>query len=387
MASAMLNGGLVDITQLLAYSVKNRASDLHLSAGHPPMLRIHGDIRRLDVEPLTSEAIWAMLHDVQSESVRERFRSRSNYTFMHGIEGLSRFRVTRFKHREGIGAVFRTVPHKILTLEQLGVPSVLSRLCKRPSGLLLVSGKIGSGRTTTLAAMIDEINTTECAQITTIESPIEFIHQSQRSLILQREVGVHADSYVSALEFAVSGDSDAIVVGELKDPETTRLALLAAEMGHLVLAGVNTASAIGTIDRLISSLPGQDRELMRNLLADNLIAVVSQWLARLKDKSGRVAVQELLINTPTVRALIRQDRFDDLYSVMEASTALGMSTLDQSLARLHRSGMITVQEARLMARYPNRVVGLADAPTVANEDRPMLGLIVRRGTALPGHYS
>jgi twitching motility protein PilT len=336
----------MDITQLLAFSVKNKASDLHLSAGLPPMIRVHGDVRRINVEPLDHKMVHDMVYDIMNDAQRKHYEDTLVCDFSFEIQGLARFRVNAFNQNRGAGAVFRTIPSKILTLEQLGAPKVFADLALRPRGLVLVTGPTGSGKSTTLAAMINHLNESEYGHVLTVEDPIEFVHESKKCLVNQREVGPHTLSFANALRSALREDPDAILVGEMRDLETIRLALTAAETGHLVFGTLHTSSAAKTIDRVVDVFPAAEKEMVRAMLSESLVAVISQTLCKLKDGSGRVAAHEIMIATSAIKNLIRENKIAQMYSAIQTGQGLGMQTLDQNLADLVRRNVISPAEAR-----------------------------------------
>lgn len=347
----------MDITQLLAFSVKNDASDLHLSAGLPPMIRVHGDVRRINVEPLDHKAVHAMVYDIMSDSQRKHYEEFLEVDFSFEVPQLARFRVNAFNQARGAGAVFRTIPSKVLTLDDLNAPKIFADLALKPRGLVLVTGPTGSGKSTTLAAMINHYNETEYGHILTIEDPIEFVHQSKKALINQREVGPHTLSFSNALRSALREDPDAILVGEMRDLETIRLALTASETGHLVFATLHTSSAPKTIDRIVDVFPAEEKEMVRAMLSEALIGVISQTLCKKKDGSGRVAAHEIMIGTPAIRNLIRENKIAQMYSMIQTSQSFGMQTLDQNLADLVKRNMISATEARTKAKQPENFPG------------------------------
>lgn len=342
----------MDITQLLAFSVKNKASDLHLSAGLPPMIRVHGDVKRLDGAPLDQKEIKALIYDVMSDSQRKIFEDALEIDFSFEIDGLARFRVNAFNQQRGAGAVFRTIPSKILTLEQLKAPEIFKQLAMKPRGMVLVTGPTGSGKSTTLAAMVDYLNENEFGHILTVEDPIEFVHESKKCLINQREVGPHTKTFAAALKSALREDPDAILVGEMRDLETIRLAMTAAETGHLVFGTLHTSSAAKTIDRIIDVFPSEEKEMIRAMLSESLQAVVSQTLCKTKDGQGRVAAHEIMIGTPAIRNLIREAKVAQMYSTIQTSQSSGMQTLDQNLMELVRKNTISKDEAKSRAKIP-----------------------------------
>jgi len=347
----------MDITQLLAFSVKNNASDLHLSAGLPPMIRVNGDVRRINVEALDHKGVHAMVYDIMNDTQRKVYEESLECDFSFEIQGLARFRVNAFNHQRGSGAVFRTIPSKILTLEQLNTPKVFAELSLKPRGLVLVTGPTGSGKSTTLAAMVNHLNETEYGHILTVEDPIEFVHQSQKCLINQREVGTNTLSFSAALRSALREDPDAILVGELRDLETIRLALTAAETGHLVFATLHTSGAAKTIDRIVDVFPAGEKDMVRAMLSESLQAVISQTLCKLKDGSGRVAAHEIMLGTSAIRNLIRENKVAQMYSSIQTGNNAGMQTLDQNLTDLVRRNLITSAEARAKAKFPENFPG------------------------------
>jgi twitching motility protein PilT len=347
----------MNITQLLAFSVKSKASDLHLSAGLVPMLRVHGDIRRINGEALPHQAVLALIDGIMNDSQRQHFEKFLEVDFSFEVAGLARFRVNAFNHNRGAGAVLRTIPSEILSLAQLKAPKILAQLAVKPRGLVLVTGPTGSGKSTTLAAMVNHLNDTRNAHILTVEDPIEFVHTSKKSLIHQREVGRDTHSFAAALRSALREDPDAILVGEMRDLETIRLAISAAETGHLVFGTLHTASAAKTIDRIIDVFPGDEKEMVRAMLAESLQAVVSQCLCKTTDGQGRVAAHEIMLGTNAIRNLIRENKVAQMYSTLQTGSSLGMQTLDQALAELVKQGTITPAEARSQARNPDTFPG------------------------------
>ncbi len=339
----------MDIAELLAFAVKNKASDLHLSAGLPPMLRIHGDVRRVNLPPLADADVKALVYDIMNDSQRKQFEAQLEADFSFEIPKLSRFRVNAFLQNRGMGAVFRTIPSKVLTLEELNAPAVFKTICDQPRGIVLVTGPTGSGKSTTLAAMIDYLNTHQPLHILTIEDPIEFVHESKKSLINQREVHRDTLSFENALRSALREDPDVILVGEMRDLETIRLALTAAETGHLVFGTLHTSSAAKTIDRIVDVFPAAEKEMVRAMLSESLRAVISQVLLKRRDGQGRVAAHEIMIGTPAIRNLIRENKIAQMYSIIQTSQAVGMQTLDQALQQLVSRQVVTAEEARAYA--------------------------------------
>ena len=327
----------MDITELLAFSVKNKASDLHLSAGLPPMIR------------MDHEEVHNLIYDIMNDSQRKEYEERLECDFSFSIPGLARFRVNAFVQERGAGAVMRTIPSKILTLEQLNCPKSFTDIAMQPRGIVLVTGPTGSGKSTTLAAMINHINENVYGHILTVEDPIEFVHESKRCLINQREVGPHTQSFNNALKSALREDPDIILVGELRDLETIRLALTAAETGHLVFGTLHTSSAAKTIDRIVDVFPAAEKDMVRAMLSESLKAVISQTLLKTKDGNGRVAAHEIMIGTPAIRNLIREAKVSQMNAAIQTGGSQGMQTLDQCLTDLVRKNVISMAEARAAA--------------------------------------
>ena len=339
----------MDISDLLAFSVKNNASDLHLSAGLPPMIRVHGDVRKINVPAMEHSEVHDMVYDIMNDGQRKVYEEVLECDFSFEIPNLARFRVNAFNHNRGAGAVFRTIPSKILTLEQLNCPPIFKEIAQNPRGICLVTGPPGSGKSTTLAAMIDFINDNEFGHILTVEDPIEFVHQSKKCLINQREVGPHTLSFANALRSALREDPDVILVGEMRDLETIRLALTAAETGHLVFGTLHTSSAAKTIDRIVDVFPAAEKEMVRSMLSESLRAVISQTLCKTKDEKGRVAAHEIMIGTPAIRNLIRENKIAQMYSAIQTGQNVGMQTLDQNLKELVQRNVISLAEAKSKA--------------------------------------
>ena len=335
----------IDITELLKFGVQSGASDLHLSAGLPPMMRVHGDVKQLNFPPLEHKDVHAMVYDIMNDHQRKFYESELECDFSYEIPNVSRFRVNAFNQSRGAAAVFRTIPTEILTLEQLQCPSIFAEIADKPRGVVLVTGPTGSGKSTTLAAMIDYINKSRQYHILTVEDPIEFVHKSNKSLINQREVGLQTKSFANALRSALREDPDVILVGEMRDLETIRLAMTAAETGHLVFGTLHTSSAAKTIDRIVDVFPAEEKDMVRAMLSESLQAVISQTLLKLKDGSGRIAAHEIMIGTPAIRNLIRENKVAQMYSAIQTGQQYGMQTLDQCLVGLMRKGLISKEAA------------------------------------------
>jgi twitching motility protein PilT len=346
----------MDVSDLLAFSVKNKASDLHLSAGLPPMIRVHGDIRKINMPAMDHSQVHDMVYDIMNDGQRKFYEENLEVDFSFEIPNLARFRVNAFNHQRGAGAVFRTIPSKVLTLEQLAAPPIFKDIAQNPRGIVLVTGPTGSGKSTTLAAMIDFINENEYGHVLTVEDPIEFVHQSKRCLINQREVGPHTLSFANALRSALREDPDVILVGEMRDLETIRLALTAAETGHLVFGTLHTSSAAKTIDRIVDVFPAAEKEMVRSMLSESLRAVISQTLLKTKDGNGRVAAHEIMIGTPAIRNLIRENKIAQMYSAIQTGQNVGMQTLDQNLMELVRRNIVASDEARTKATNKDAIL-------------------------------
>ncbi len=347
----------MDITELLAFGVKNKASDLHLSAGLPPMIRVHGDIRKINLPAMLHTEVHAMVYDIMNDEQRKFYEENKEIDFSFEIPGLARFRVNAFIHQRGAGAVMRTIPSKILSLADLGAPKIFESIADYPRGLVLVTGPTGSGKSTTLAAMVNHRNEHEMGHILTVEDPIEFVHESKKCLVNQREVGAHTLSFQNALRSALREDPDIILVGEMRDLETIRLAMSAAETGHLVFGTLHTSSAAKTIDRIIDVFPADEKEMVRAMLSESLRAVISQTLLKTKDGTGRVAAHEIMICTPAIRNLIREAKVPQMYSSIQTGAALGMQTLDQCLQDLVKRNVVSSAEARTKAANKDAFVG------------------------------
>jgi twitching motility protein PilT len=344
----------MDITELLAFSAKQGASDLHLSAGLPPMIRVDGDVRRINLPAMDHPQVQALIHAVMNDAQRVDFEKHLEIDFSFEVPGVARFRVNAFNQNRGAGAVFRTVPAKVQSMEELGMGEVFRKMTDAPRGLVLVTGPTGSGKSTTLAAMIDYLNTHRHHHILTIEDPIEFVHESRKCLINQREVHRDTRSFATALRSALREDPDVILVGEMRDLETIRLALTAAETGHLVFGTLHTTSAAKTIDRVVDVFPGDEKSMVRSMLSESLLAVVSQVLVK-KVGGGRIAAHEIMLGTSAIRSLIREDKVAQMYSAIQSGGALGMQTLDMSLKGLVARGLISRDHAQEKARSPDNL--------------------------------
>ena len=339
----------MDITELLAFSVKNRASDLHLSAGLPPMIRVDGDVRRINVPPLDHKTVHGLVYDIMNDKQRKDYEEFLETDFSFELPGVARFRVNAFNQNRGSGAVFRTIPSQVLTLEELQAPAIFKEISMKPRGLCLVTGPTGSGKSTTLAGMVNYVNDNKYDHILTVEDPIEFVHESKKCLVNQREVHRDTLGFNEALRSALREDPDIILVGEMRDLETIRLALTAAETGHLVFGTLHTTSAAKTIDRIIDVFPASEKSMVRSMLSESLQAVISQTLLK-KIGGGRVAAHEIMIGTPAIRNLIREDKVAQMYSSIQTGAQFGMQTLDQTLKELIAKGLITRQDARDKAK-------------------------------------
>lgn len=330
---------------------------MHLSAGLPPMIRVHGDVRKINVPAMDHSQVHDMVYDIMNDGQRKVYEETLECDFSFEIPNLARFRVNAFNHNRGSGAVFRTIPSKILSLEQLNCPPIFKEIANTPRGIVLVTGPTGSGKSTTLAAIIDYINDNEFGHILTVEDPIEFVHTSKKCLINQREVGPHTLSFNNALRSALREDPDVILVGEMRDLETIRLALSAAETGHLVFGTLHTSSAAKTVDRIIDVFPAAEKEMVRSMLSESLRAVISQTLCKTKDEQGRVAAHEIMIGTPAIRNLIRENKVAQMYSSIQTGQNVGMQTLDQNLQDLVKRNIVSANEARGKAANKDSIIG------------------------------
>ena len=338
----------MDIAELLAFAQKNKASDLHLSSGMPPMIRVDGDMKRIDLPMLEAETVISMIFDIMNDQQRKTYEEDLEVDFSFEIPNVARFRVNAFNQDRGPAAVFRTIPSVVLSLDDLNAPQIFRELVKKPRGLILVTGPTGSGKSTTLAAMVDHINEKERAHILTVEDPIEFVHKSKKCLINQRELHKDTHSFENALKSALREDPDVILVGELRDLETIRLAMTAAETGHLVLATLHTSSAPKTIDRIVDVFPAEEKSMVRSMLSESIQSVISQTLIK-RVGGGRVAAHEIMVGTSAIRNLIREDKIAQMYSMIQTGQSEGMQTLDQCLEKLVRDRLITRGDARARA--------------------------------------
>ena len=344
----------MDITELLAFSVKHKASDLHLSAGVPPMIRVDGDVRKINLPALEHRQVHSLVYDIMNDHQRKELEENLEVDFSFEVPNLARFRVKAFHQNRGVAAVFRTIPSLVLSLDELGAPDIFRQISEYPRGLVLVTGPTGSGKSTTLAAMVDYINESFHHHILTIEDPIEFVHENKRCLINQREVHRDTLGFSNALRSALREDPDIVLVGEMRDLETIRLALTAAETGHLVFGTLHTSSAAKTIDRIIDVFPGAEKDMVRSMLSESLRAVISQTLLK-RVGGGRVAAHEIMIGIPAIRNLIREDKIAQMYSVIQTGMIHGMQTMDQCLKQMVARGLVTQADAKTKAMDPNSI--------------------------------
>jgi twitching motility protein PilT len=321
------------------------------------MIRVHGDVRRINLPPMEHKDVHGMIYDIMNDGQRKFYEENLECDFSFAIPGLARFRVNAFVQQRGAAAVMRTIPSKVLSMQDLGAPKIFAEIANQPRGIVLVTGPTGSGKSTTLAAMVDHINENEYGHILTVEDPIEFVHESKKCLINQREVGPHTMSFNNALRSALREDPDVILVGELRDLETIRLALTAAETGHLVFGTLHTSSAAKTIDRIVDVFPAAEKEMVRAMLSESLRAVISQALLKTKDGNGRVAAHEIMVGTPAIRNLIREAKIAQMYSAIQTGQQFGMQTLDQNLLDLVRRNVVSVGEARNKAANKDSFIG------------------------------
>ena len=345
----------MDITQLLAFSVKNKASDLHISAGEPPIIRVDGDMRRVNMPAMEHKEVHSMVYDIMNDKQRKAYEEHWETDFSFEIPGVARFRVNAFNQNRGAAAVFRTIPSKVLTMEDLDAPAIFKKISDKPRGLVLVTGPTGSGKSTTLAAMIDYKNETDHGHILTIEDPIEFVHKSKKSLVNQREVHRDTQGFDAALRSALREDPDTILVGEMRDLETIRLALTAAETGHLVFGTLHTTSAPKTIDRIVDVFPAAEKDMVRSMISSSLQAIISQTLLK-RVQGGRVAAHEILIGTNAIRSMIKENKLAQMRSALQTGAGDGMQTLDQSLQKLMTLGHISRDVAMKKADNPQAIM-------------------------------
>jgi len=342
----------VNIKQLLGYALESGASDLHLSSGSIPMVRIHGEMKKLQLSEMNDEVMHTILNEILNDNQKETFNEKLEIDFSTSLEDRGRFRVNFFQQLKGLAAVFRTIPETILSIEELGVPPLLSQLVEKEKGLILMTGPTGSGKSTTLAAMIDHLNDIENKHVITIEDPVEYFHNSKSCLINQRELGQSTHSFANALKSALREDPDVILVGEMRDLETIQLALTAAETGHLVLSTLHTSSAVKTIDRIIDVFPTENKSQIRSMLSESLLAVIAQKLLKTKSGTGRVAACEIMVANTAIKNLIREDKIYQIPSLIQAGGKEGMQTLDMDLQRLLHQGKIERTDAIKIAENP-----------------------------------
>ncbi len=331
----------MDISEILKFSTEQGASDLHISSGEPPIIRVHGEIQKVDMPSLTKDDVHTMLYDILNDQQRNNFETNKEIDFALNLKGIARFRVNAFYQTNGEAFVLRTIPTKIKSLEELGLPGVLAELTMKTKGLVLVTGPTGSGKSTTLAAMMEFINKTKKLHILTIEDPIEFIYEPKLSLVNQRELGINTHSFSNALRSALREDPDVILVGEMRDLETISLAMTAAETGHLVFATLHTSSAAKTVDRVIDVFPPDQQEQIRTMFSESIIAVVTQNLLKRADGRGRVAALEIMMGTPAIKNLIRESKVAQIPGMMQTGKQFGMQTMDAALVDMYKRGVVT----------------------------------------------
>jgi twitching motility protein PilT len=359
----------LDINKLLAFTLKQGASDLHLSAGMPPIVRLHGEMTRLDVPPMEAGELQQLLHGIMTEDQRREFEQDLELDFAIQLADLGRFRVNAFNQTRGQGAVLRTIPSQVPTLDGLQLPRVFAELAMKERGLILVTGPTGSGKSTTLAAMVNHVNERRRGHIITIEDPIEFVHQPKNCLINQREVGKNTHSFANALRSALREDPDVILVGELRDLETTQLAITAAETGHIVFGTLHTNSAAKTVDRIIDVFPSGQQAQIRSMFSESVVGIISQTLLRTRDGKGRTCAQEILVAVPAVRNLIREDKTSQIMSVIQTGAQYGMQSMDQCLKTLVMEGKVAAEEAAMKATSPQVILGVGKEVEAAGAAR------------------
>jgi twitching motility protein PilT len=342
----------MNITELLGFSVKQGASDLHITAGMPPLIRVDGDIRRINVPEMDQKEVHSLIYEIMNDKQRKDYEEFLETDFSFEIPNLARFRVNAFMQNRGSAAVFSTIPSEVLAMDQLGMGDIFRKISNVPRGLVVVTGPTGSGKSTTLAAMVDYINETRYEHILTIEDPIEFVHQSKKCLVNQREVHRDTHGFNEALRSALREDPDIIMVGELRDLETIRLALTAAETGHLVFGTLHTTSAAKTIDRIIDVFPAAEKDMVRSMLSESLQSVISQTLVK-KKGGGRVAAHEIMMGTSAIRNLIREGKVAQMYSSIQTGASSGMQTLDQCLKNLVAKNIVSSEAAKMKAKMPD----------------------------------
>lgn len=368
----------MDITQLLAFVMQNNASDLHLSAMNPPIVRVYGNLKRLKAEPLTNDQIRAMLYSIMTDEQRAEYEKNLELDFAISFGEKARFRVNAFTNRNGTAAVFRTIPSVVPTMQELDLPPVMKRFSELEKGIILVTGPTGSGKSTTLASMVNHINETMPKHILTVEDPVEFFHSSKKALINHRELGNDTHSFSRALKSALREDPDVILVGEMRDHETISLALTAAETGHLVFGTLHSNSAAKTIDRIIDVFPTGDKEMIRAMLSSSLQGVVAQTLLRRKGGQGRIAAFEILVGTNAVRNLIRENQIPQMYSMIQTGSRYGMITMEDSIKSLLEQGLIDEEEARGALMKASDDDGSSEAPGEKVAQGPQANSRVKR---------